>query len=400
LPGCAAEEATPEAGGIRLKACTNCRGNLADFVTVCPYCSVPQPVPQMQMAQPGWQVSPQNSNKAIASLVCGVILCFGPFTAIPAIILGHLALADIKRTSDRLAGKGLAIAGLALGYIGIAISTMYIIFIVITVRNTMGHGIPTNETAAISDMRMYNQALKKYAEKCPQQGYPATLLPLGPGSGDCTHSNLIDSRMAVQVPVRQGYMYQYNIGVAGPEKVTAFALVARPVSPGMSGTRFFYLDESGIIRESATQNIGPNSKPLDREQGSDDERKNEASAISNMHTYRQALTKYAGKCPQQGYPATLSQLGPGPGDCRHSNLIDARLAVEDAMQQGYIYKYSTGVTGPEKVTVFALVARPASPGSSGARFFFLDESGIIRESLTQIVGPNSKPLDEEQDPDD
>jgi hypothetical protein len=81
-------------------------------------------------------------------------------------------------------------------------------------------------------------------------------------------------------------------------------------------------------------------------------------------------------------------------------LIDPRLAVEEPTWQGYTYKYSTGVTGPEKVTVFVLVARPASPGSSGGRFFYLDENGIIRESPTQIIGPNSKPLDDEQDPND
>jgi hypothetical protein len=61
---------------------------------------------------------------------------------------------------------------------------------------------------------------------------------------------------------RQGYTFQYTTGVTGPEKVTIFALVARPTSPGVTGNRYFYLDESGIIRESANQNIGPRSEPL------------------------------------------------------------------------------------------------------------------------------------------
>lgn len=251
-------------GGTGLKSCTNCRGNLADFVTVCPYCGVPQPVPQTQMAPGGWQ-APQNSNKAIASLVCGVLFCFGPFANIPAVILGHLSLVDIKRSGDRMTGKGMAIAGLALGYIGIAFSAMYIIFFVFAMRSTMGRGIPVNEAAAVSNMRTYSTALKKYAEKCPQQGYPATLVPLGPGAGDCKRANLIDVRLAMQAPVRQGYVYQYSTGVTGPEKVTAFALVARPVTPGFSGTRYFYLDETGIIRESPNQNIGPNSETLGKD---------------------------------------------------------------------------------------------------------------------------------------
>jgi hypothetical protein len=395
-----------------LKQCTNCRGSLADFVAICPYCGVSQPVPQLAMAQPAWGAPPQNSNKAIASLVCGVLLCFGLFTNIPAIILGHLALTDIKRSGGRMAGKGLAIAGLVTGYIGIALSTAYLIFIVFAVRSTMGRGIPTNEAAAITSMRAYDQALKSYAEKCPQQGYPATLIPLGPGAGDCKHSNLVDVRLAASVPVRQGYLYQYSTGVTGPEKITAFALVARPVTPGMSGTRFFYLDESGVIRESATQNIGPNSKPLGGTEasadGEDDEKSkeeaeanaeerkalpaNEAAAISSMQIYRDVLQKYAKKCPQQGYPADLSPLGPGTGDCKHANLIDIRMAGQDPVRQGYKFVYSTGATGPEKVSVFALVARPEMPGLTGKRYFYLDESGVIRESPNQIIGPNSEPL--------
>jgi uncharacterized protein DUF4190 len=98
-----------------MKQCTNCRGNLADFVAVCPYCGVSQPVAQMAV-QPGWYAPPQNSNKAIASLVCGLMFFFTP-TSIAAIVLGHLALSDIKKSAGRIAGRGLAVAGLVLGYV-------------------------------------------------------------------------------------------------------------------------------------------------------------------------------------------------------------------------------------------------------------------------------------------
>lgn len=57
---------------------------------------------------------------AIASLVLG--LCA---TAIFAVITGHIALSQIKRTGER--GKGLAVAGLVLGYAEIAFYVMLII---------------------------------------------------------------------------------------------------------------------------------------------------------------------------------------------------------------------------------------------------------------------------------
>src|SRR5262249_42121102 len=149
----------------------------------------------------GWQLQ-QQSNKAIASLVCGVILCLGPLTNLPAIVLGHLALADIKASAGRMTGKGLAIAGLTLGYIGITLTALYISFIVFFVRNTMAGGIPRNETAAIDTMHTYDTALKAYFAKCPAIGYPATLTPLGPGSGDCTRANLIhEQRLLAAAPV-------------------------------------------------------------------------------------------------------------------------------------------------------------------------------------------------------
>ena len=54
---------------------------------------------------------------ANGSLVCG---CFSQLfwivTALPAIVLGHLALREIKKNRGRT-GRGLAIAGLVIGYI-------------------------------------------------------------------------------------------------------------------------------------------------------------------------------------------------------------------------------------------------------------------------------------------
>jgi uncharacterized protein DUF4190/uncharacterized protein DUF1707 len=65
-------------------------------------------------------VPPQpTSGLAIGAMICGIAEIFTlGFAAIPAVILGHLARAQIKRTGER--GDGMAIAGLVLGYLGIA----------------------------------------------------------------------------------------------------------------------------------------------------------------------------------------------------------------------------------------------------------------------------------------
>ena len=66
----------------------------------------------------------QFSPWAIASLACSVcgILFFPGF--ILGIIFGHLARRDLRRDPE-LQGAGLAIAGIAVGWVGLALSLLF-----------------------------------------------------------------------------------------------------------------------------------------------------------------------------------------------------------------------------------------------------------------------------------
>src|SRR5216683_2099506 len=105
---------------MALKQCPKCQGNLADYVPACPYCGVILATPAGGGGQPEWNGPQESSGKATASMVRGILFFFWPFTAIAAVVLGHLALSEIKRSAGRLAGHGMAMAGLILGYIGVA----------------------------------------------------------------------------------------------------------------------------------------------------------------------------------------------------------------------------------------------------------------------------------------
>jgi hypothetical protein len=63
------------------------------------------------------------SGKAITSLILGIlsVLC-NILTAVPAILVGLFALRDIGRSRDRLAGRGLAIAGIVSACVGTGLS--------------------------------------------------------------------------------------------------------------------------------------------------------------------------------------------------------------------------------------------------------------------------------------
>jgi hypothetical protein len=63
---------------------------------------------------------------AIASLACGLAqFAFGPLATIPAIVCGHLARSQIKRTGEQ--GAGLALAGLILGWAAVILGILVIV---------------------------------------------------------------------------------------------------------------------------------------------------------------------------------------------------------------------------------------------------------------------------------
>jgi hypothetical protein len=62
---------------------------------------------------------PTTNGLAVASLIAG-FLWIGWVGSILAVIFGHIALGQINRSSGREQGSGLAIAGLVLGYMGVA----------------------------------------------------------------------------------------------------------------------------------------------------------------------------------------------------------------------------------------------------------------------------------------
>ena len=73
---------------------------------------------------------PRKSGLAIASicLAAGSMILCGIFMAVPAIICGHMALGEIKRSKEPIEGKTLAIIGLVLGYLITFVSLVIIVF--------------------------------------------------------------------------------------------------------------------------------------------------------------------------------------------------------------------------------------------------------------------------------
>ena len=65
---------------------------------------------------------PKQSVIAVVGGVLGLVSLFiGIFAAVPAVILGHIALVSVGQSAGRLTGRGLAIFALVTGYITIAL---------------------------------------------------------------------------------------------------------------------------------------------------------------------------------------------------------------------------------------------------------------------------------------
>jgi hypothetical protein len=79
---------------------------------------------------------PQRTNSlAVGSLICGIgqLFVWTP-ASIAAVIMGHAARRQIRQNGE--AGDGMAVAGLVLGWIGIALTLLFVFILIVAVAAT------------------------------------------------------------------------------------------------------------------------------------------------------------------------------------------------------------------------------------------------------------------------
>lgn len=251
MPTCPRCSASVPAG---VSFCPSCGNSLASMAAPSPYAAQPAPVP--------YTGSQETSGKAIGSMICG-FLFFVPLCFIVAIVLGHIALYEIKKSAGRLKGHGMAITGLVLGYGWVLFFPVFLIIAAIAIPNLLRARIAANEATAVGTLRVYNTAMVTYASQCENIGYPGSLKDLGPGAGDCQGANVIDAQLAMPTAIRNGYQFYYSPGQPDANgRVVSYTINADPVTESTTGVRHFFVDESGVIRYWRGERATANSPPL------------------------------------------------------------------------------------------------------------------------------------------
>ncbi len=122
-----------------------------------------------------------------------------------------------------------------------------LIIAAIAIPNLIKSKMAANESSAVGSLRTITTANIAYSTACPTVGFAASLVELQTGANCAAASNEIDNTLSTGK--KSGYSFTYTV-VAGPP-ATQFTTAADPQTTS-SGTRHFFVDESGVIRYNST----------------------------------------------------------------------------------------------------------------------------------------------------
>jgi type IV pilus assembly protein PilA len=121
-------------------------------------------------------------------------------------------------------------------------------------------------------------------------------------------------------------------------------------------------------------------------------RANEAAAVHSLRDISTAELFYSSTYGIN-YTTTLIQLS-GSGvnpDPNNAGLIDDVLA--SGVKQGYLITYTPITTDTLGHTItYTVTADPITPGGTGQRHFYTDQTCVIRSNISTTAGPTDLPL--------
>jgi type IV pilus assembly protein PilA len=134
-----------------------------------------------------------------------------------------------------------------------------LIIAAIAIPNLLRSKMSANESSAVSSLRTINTGEVTYAAIYPGVGYSANLASLGGAPAVCavsTNANsatacIIDNILVTATGIgtaKSGYFFTYNVAPPIGGIYTAYTVTATPANPGATGQRYFYTDQTGVLR--------------------------------------------------------------------------------------------------------------------------------------------------------
>ena len=139
-----------------------------------------------------------------------------------------------------------------------------LIIAAIAIPNLIRSRMSANEASAVGSIRTINTAEVAYSTTYPDIGFTA-LNALG-GSAPCTSASsgsacLIDDVLSSgTTSSKSGYSFTIAAGTTVP--AVTYATNASPLVAGQSGQRFFYSDQSGVIRYNTSSSASASDAAL------------------------------------------------------------------------------------------------------------------------------------------
>ena len=153
-------------------------------------------------------------------------------------------------------------AGFSLIELLIVVSIILIIA-AIAIPNLLRSRMQANESSAVQSCRNINTANVAYFTSYGA-GYAPTLASLGdppPGAlPSPATAGLLDSPLSLGT--KAGFAFIYVAGPVLGGQILSYTINANPITVGVTGNRFFYSDQTGVIRYNRTNPATVADTPL------------------------------------------------------------------------------------------------------------------------------------------
>ena len=169
------------------------------------------------------------------------------FTTVPPFLLKYPE--EVKKMLNLRSKKGFTLVEIMI------VVAIIALLAAIAIPNLLRARHNANEAAAISSMKTLATAMESFRAAQTPASYPANLAALSGANPPYVDVTLTNASAAANP--RQGYGFSYTSGV------NTYNVRGNPATANVTGTRSFFVDQSGVIRANSAGDAIVTSLPIE-----------------------------------------------------------------------------------------------------------------------------------------